>query len=85
AGHFGLHDRGELKIGKRADITVFDMDEIKYQPMEKVYDVPDGKGDYTWRWTRSPAPMRLTLVNGEATFDAGQYTDAKPGMMVSPQ
>ena len=85
AGHFGLHDRGELKIGKRADITVFDMDEIKYQPMEKVYDVPDGKGDYTWRWTRSPAPMRLTLVNGEATFHAGQYTDAKPGMMVSPQ
>jgi N-acyl-D-amino-acid deacylase len=53
--------------------------------MEKVYDVPDGKGDYTWRWTRSPAPMRLTLVNGEATFHAGQYTDAKPGMMVSPQ
>jgi N-acyl-D-amino-acid deacylase len=85
AGHFGLHDRGELKVGKRADITVFDMDEIRYQQMEKVYDVPDGKGGHTWRWTRSPAPMRLTLVNGEATFANGQYTDAKPGVMVSPQ
>lgn len=85
AGHFGLHDRGELKVGRRADITVFDMDEIQYQQMEKVYDVPDGKGGHTWRWTRSPAPMRLTLVNGEATFEHGQYTAAKPGVMVSPQ
>jgi N-acyl-D-amino-acid deacylase len=85
AGHFGLHDRGELKVGKRADITVFNMDEIQYQDMEKVYDVPDGKGGHTWRWTRDPAPMRLTLVNGEATFQNGQYTNAKPGMMVSPQ
>jgi N-acyl-D-amino-acid deacylase len=84
AGHFGLHDRGELKVGKRADITVFDMHEIQYQPMEKALDVPDGKGGFTWRWTRSPAPMRLTLVNGEATFRDGQYTEAKPGMMVSP-
>ena len=85
AGHFGLHDRGELAVGKRADITVFDMEEIRYQQMEKVYDVPDGKGGHTWRWTRDPAPMRLTLVNGEATFRNGQYTEAKPGMMVSPQ
>ncbi len=85
AGHFGLLDRGELKVGKRADITVFDLQEIRYQDMEKVYDVPDGKGGHTWRWTRSPAPMRLTLVNGEATFENGQYTDAKPGVMVSPQ
>ena len=85
AGHFGLLDRGELKVGKRADITVFDLEEIRYQDMEKVYDVPDGKGGHTWRWTRSPAPMRLTLVNGEATFENGQYTDAKPGVMVSPQ
>ncbi|MEZ5502039.1 MAG: amidohydrolase family protein [Halioglobus sp.] len=85
AGHFGLRDRGELKVGKRADITVFDLDEICYQQMEKVYDVPDGKGGFTWRWTRNPAPMRLTLVNGEATFQDGAYTDAKPGMMVSPQ
>jgi N-acyl-D-amino-acid deacylase len=85
AGHFGLHDRGALQVGKRADIAVFDMDEIRYQQMEKVYDVPDGKGGFTWRWTRNPAPMRLTLVNGVATFQHGQYTAAKPGVMVSPQ
>jgi N-acyl-D-aspartate/D-glutamate deacylase len=85
ARHFGLHDRGTLQVGKRADITVFDLDEIRYQQMEKVYDVPDGKGGFTWRWTRDPAPMRLTLVNGEATFQHGQYTAAKPGVMVSPQ
>lgn len=85
AGHFGLHDRGQLREGMRADITVFDLEEIRYQEMEKVYDVPDGEGGHTWRWTRNPAPVRLTLVNGEATFQDGQYTDAKPGTMVSPQ
>jgi N-acyl-D-aspartate/D-glutamate deacylase len=85
ANHFGLHDRGELAVGKRADVTVFDLNEIRYQDMEKVYDVPDGKGGHTWRWTRSPAPMRLTLVNGQASFRNGEYTDAKPGVMVSPQ
>ena len=61
------------------------MEEIQYQDMEKVYDVPDGRGGHTWRWTRKPAPMRLTLVNGEATYCDGDYTDAKPGVMVSPR
>jgi N-acyl-D-aspartate/D-glutamate deacylase len=84
AGHFCLDDRGLLQVGMRADITVFSMDEIRYQDMEKVYDVPDGDGGHTWRWTRSPAPVRLTLVNGEATFMNGDYTDAKPGVMVGP-
>jgi N-acyl-D-amino-acid deacylase len=85
AQHFCLPDRGVLAPGMRADVTVFDMDEIRYQQMEKVYDVPDGHGGHTWRWTRNPAPMRLTLVNGEATFANGDYTQAKPGVMVSPR
>ena len=52
--------------------------------MERVYDVPDGKGGHTWRWTRPPAPVRLTLVNGVTTFDGSEATDARPGVMLSP-
>ncbi len=85
ARHFSLPDRGELVVGRRADITVFNMDEIESRPMERVYDVPDGKGGHTWRWTRPAAPVRLTLVNGVPTFVAGAATAARPGMMVSPQ
>lgn len=84
AGHFGLRDRGELSVGKRADITVFNLEEIQERPMKRIYDVPDGDGDHTWRWTRDPAPVRLTLVNGTPTFRDGAATDARPGEMLSP-
>ena len=85
ADHFGFTDRGTLAVGKRADITVFALDEIEHRDKYKVHDVPDGKGSYTWRWTRDPAPVRLTLVNGVPTFESGKMTGALPGMMVTPQ
>ena len=84
ASHFRFKDRGELAVGKRADITVFRMDEIAEREMKRAYDVPDGKGGHTWRWTRDPAPMRLTMVNGTPTFFDGQYTGAQPGEMIRP-
>lgn len=84
ANFFGLTDRGEIKVGKRADIVVFNMDEVQYRDMEKRFDVPDGKGGTTWRFTRPPAPMRLTLVNGVATFDGQAYTGTTPGEFLRP-
>jgi N-acyl-D-amino-acid deacylase len=86
ANHFNLSDRGEIKVGKKGDIAVFNLDEIKYRPMKKIFDVPDdnAKGGLTWRWTRDPAPMRLTLVNGVPTFENGSYTGKHPGQMLSP-
>jgi N-acyl-D-aspartate/D-glutamate deacylase len=84
AEHFFLNDRGVIAPGKRADITVFNLDEVTYQPFEKAWDVPDGKGGTTWRFTRKAAPMRLTMVNGEPTFENGAYTGAKPGQFLSP-
>jgi N-acyl-D-amino-acid deacylase len=84
AKHFNLADRGELKVGKRADITVFKLDEVKRRPKKKVYDVPDGQGGNIWRWTRDAAPMRLTLVNGVPTFEDGKFTESFPGEMVRP-
>lgn len=83
AAHFGFTDRGVLEVGKRADLTVFALDEIERRKKYKVTDVPDGKGGLTWRWTRDPAPVRITVVNGEVTFDGKQSTGAMPGVMVS--
>ena len=84
AKHFFLHDRGVIAPGKRADICVFNLDEIQRQPMHKAHDVPDGKGGTTWRFTRAPMPPRLTLVNGVPTFENGAYTGATPGLFLSP-
>lgn len=84
AKHFNLGDRGVLKVGKRADITVFHLDEIRHREMKKVFDVPDGDGGTIWRWTRDPAPVRLTLVNGIPTFDGAKFTGAFPGQLIGP-
>ncbi len=84
ARHFGFADRGELREGMRADVAVFDLDEIQHRPKRKVFDLPDGKGGTTWRYSRDPAPVRLTLVDGVATFEGGKSTDARPGQMLAP-
>ena len=85
ARHYGLHDRGTLAVGKRADIAVFNLDEMALRPEEKQWDVPDGKGSRTYRLTRAPAPVRLTLVNGKATFDNGGFTGRFPGEYIGAQ
>jgi N-acyl-D-aspartate/D-glutamate deacylase len=84
ANFFGLHETGEIKPGKRADVVVFNLDEIEYRDMEKRWDVPDGEGGTTWRFTRQPAPMRYTLVNGVVTFDGDKATGAMPGVYLAP-
>ncbi|MBS0255248.1 MAG: D-aminoacylase [Proteobacteria bacterium] len=84
ARHFNLHDRGVIAPGMRADIAVFNMDEIQRREMEKAHDVPDGRGGFTWRFTRKPMPTRLTLVNGVPTFEGGKFTGAMPGKFLSP-
>ncbi|MDD3798979.1 MAG: D-aminoacylase [Novosphingobium sp.] len=84
AEHFFLNDRGVIAPGKRADIAVFNLDEIQRAQMEKAWDMPDGKGGTTWRFTRKAMPTRLTLVNGVPTFENGAYTGAKPGRFLTP-
>ncbi|HMT44460.1 MAG TPA: D-aminoacylase [Chakrabartia sp.] len=84
AEHFFLNDRGVIAQGKRADIVIFNMDEIGYRQIEKAHDVPDGKGGTTWRFTRAAMPTRMTLVNGVVTFENGASTGNKPGQFISP-
>ena len=79
AKFFGFADRGEIVEGRNADIVVFDINEIERREMIKEFDVPDGSGGRSFRYTRDPAPMRLTLVHGEPVFDGGAFTGAYPG------
>ena len=85
SGFFGLHDRGLIEVGKVADITVFNLDEIEMRPEKKIFDVWDGTGGRTYRYTRDPAPMRLTLVAGIPTFDHGEFTGRYPGEFIGPE
>jgi N-acyl-D-amino-acid deacylase len=85
AAFFGFQDRGELKVGLRADVVVFDLAKIERRPEIKSWDVPDGKGARTYRYTRDAAPMRLTMVNGVPTFDHGAFTGNFPGEYIRPE
>lgn len=82
---FGLHDRGLIEEGKVADIAVFNLDEIERRPEERIWDVLDGEGGRTYRYTRAPAPMRMTLVNGVPIFDNGAFTGRYPGEFIGPE
>lgn len=84
AEHFNLHDRGTIEVGKAGDIVVFNLDEIEFRREEKRWDVPDGEGGVTYRYSRPPAPVRLTLVNGVPVFQNGGFTGKFPGQIVSP-
>jgi N-acyl-D-amino-acid deacylase len=84
AAFFRLDDRGVIAPGRVADLAVFNLNEIERRPEEKIWDVPDGQGGRTYRYTRAAAPMRLTLVNGVATFDQGNFTGRFPGRYIGP-
>lgn len=85
ADFFGLQQRGLIAVGKIADITVFDLDEIERRPEEKIWDVWDGRGGRTYRYTRAAAPMRLTLVHGVPIFDNNAFTGRFPGEFIGPE
>ncbi len=84
ASHFGLADRGVIRPGMRADIAVFNPDEIERREEYKRFDVPTGDYGISWRYTRDAAPMRLTLVNGMPTFMDGRFTGAMAGEFIGP-
>ncbi|MHB8438749.1 MAG: N-acyl-D-amino-acid deacylase family protein [Acidimicrobiales bacterium] len=83
AAVYGLHDRGTIEVGKRADLCVFDPDTIAPGPLRRVRDFPaDGE-----RLT-ADAPVGVThvLVNGvpirEDGVPAPAGLDSRPGVVL---
>ena len=74
----GLHDRGVLMPGYRADINVIDFDRLRLHLPEINYDLPAGGRRLMQRATGYTA----TLVAGDVTYLDGTPTDAKPGKLV---
>jgi len=69
AARMGLMDRGLLREGLAADITVFDL--------ETIDDVA------SWETpTAKPTGIEYVLVNGRLVLDAGQHTGATPGAVL---
>lgn len=82
---FGFTDRGEIAVGKAADIVVFDPVTVAPGPLRRVRDFPADAERLT---ADQPGGMHHLFVNGTAVIvDGVLSTDAvaqRPGMMVRP-
>ena len=69
AARMGLHDRGLLRPGFKADITVFDLATVQ------------DRSTYT-RPNQYSTGIRHVLVNGQAVVSDGAITEARPGQVI---
>ncbi len=67
ADRFKINDRGYIKEGLAADITIFDESAIMVNPL-----VPNAR----------PGGIRYVIVNGEVTLDHGKYLKPKAGKVL---
>ncbi len=74
----GLHDRGALAPGKKADLNLIDPDALALTHPEIVYDLPAGGK----RLVQRARGYRATLVAGEVVLEDGEPTGALPGVLV---
>jgi N-acyl-D-aspartate/D-glutamate deacylase len=72
AQRLGLRDRGVLSDGMKADIVMFDKDNIK---ANATFDDPK----------QYPSGIDYVIVNGQLVIDGGKHTGAFPGRALKSQ
>ncbi|MBW8710747.1 MAG: amidohydrolase family protein, partial [Mycobacterium sp.] len=72
---FGLSDRGVIKVGKKADLNVIDMDALALELPSMVYDLPAGGR----RLIQGAGGYDATVVSGGVTRRHGVDAGARPG------
>ena len=74
----GLSDRGVLAVGKKADINVFDANEVAELQPELVHDFPGGAPRYIQR----SKGFKATIVNGQLSLLNGEFTGTRAGQVL---
>ncbi|WIW89481.1 amidohydrolase family protein [Sphingobium sp. V4] len=74
----GLHDRGRIAPGYRADINVIDYDALSLDPPTIVDDLPAGGH----RFLQGAKGYRTTMVGGIIIEQDGKPTGALPGKLI---
>lgn len=78
ASAFGIYDRGLLRPGMAADITIFNPDTVRPLPEDVVHDFPAGG----WRMRELAEGVHYTIVNGQVLIEDGNHTGNLPGRVV---
>ena len=75
---YGMHDRGVIAPGMKADLNLIDYEALKLRKPEMVYDLPaNGK-----RLIQKADGYRYTICSGEITYENGEPTGNMPGRLV---
>jgi N-acyl-D-aspartate/D-glutamate deacylase len=74
----GLHDRGVLAPGLRADLNVIDFDHLACAAPVMAFDLPAGGK----RLLQGAHGYQATIVGGAVTYREGEPTGALPGRLV---
>ncbi|MBJ21129.1 MAG: aminoacylase [Deltaproteobacteria bacterium] len=78
AAHFGLRERGLVREGFHADITVIDPESVSSGPPRKVDDLPGGSA----RLVCDASGVPHVFVGGTAVVREGALTGALPGSLL---
>ena len=75
---YGLHDRGVLREGGRADVVVFDEDAVGSKPVGTRFDLPGGAG----RLYAEAVGIDHVIVSGTEIAAGGAYTGERAGTIL---
>jgi len=78
ATNWGFHDRGLLREGMTADITIFDAEKVEPCMPTVENDLPSGSK----RLKQYADGMLATVVAGQAVLKENQHTGALPGQLL---
>jgi N-acyl-D-aspartate/D-glutamate deacylase len=77
----GLGDRGQVKVGLKADLNIIDWDKLDFDAPYVVHDLPAGGK----RLMQGASGYVSTIVSGQVTHKNGQPTGVLPGKLVRGQ
>ena len=75
---FGLHDRGQIAVGKRADLNLFDLNRLELGSLSVHSDLPAGGN----RILQGAKGYLNTFVAGVKTRENDTDTGARPGRVI---
>ncbi len=75
---YGLHDRGLLAPGLRADVNIIDLERLHLHAPEAIHDLPAAGR----RLVQRVDGYKATVQTGEVTYEDGVATGVLPGKLI---
>ena len=78
ADFFGIHNRGRIAKGCKADLVLLDPDTVACGDKEVLHDLPSGGKRFVTRATG----IEATFVNGQMLYKNGEHVGGLPGKVL---